>query len=336
MFSLRLRPFKTRLLPSIVTQNRYLYNGCHRLHQRFVSSALRRPVLRVTCFASLYCCYYYLNSNFNYKDIYGLNSLMSFMRFAECLREDDNRRQNKINSPKEHQLFAAIKSGDISSVQKLINEKTIDVNCRHEYGWTPLLLAAVNGWTDICQLLLDSGADINITDEFSSAQKMSLQKNYNYLKVLMSRELEFSDLLSARVSFRGTTALHYAVLADNIETVELLMKRGADPNVENEIGHKAIDYVKEDNKQLRKMLAEYESKFSEIMAQKELEERLRFPLEERIKRVIVGQMSAITTVSAAIRRKQNGWYDENKPLVFLFLGSSGNTIDVKFDYFINC
>ena len=26
---------------------------------------------------------------------------------------------------------------------------------------------------------------------------------------------------------------------------------------------------------------------------------------------------------AAIRRKENGWYDEDHPLVFLFLGSSG-------------
>ena len=26
---------------------------------------------------------------------------------------------------------------------------------------------------------------------------------------------------------------------------------------------------------------------------------------------------------SAIRRKENGWYDEDHPLVFLFLGSSG-------------
>jgi hypothetical protein len=25
----------------------------------------------------------------------------------------------------------------------------------------------------------------------------------------------------------------------------------------------------------------------------------------------------------AVRRKENGWYDEDHPLVFLFLGSSG-------------
>lgn len=28
-------------------------------------------------------------------------------------------------------------------------------------------------------------------------------------------------------------------------------------------------------------------------------------------------------VSAAIRRRENGWHDEEHPLVFLFLGSSG-------------
>lgn len=29
------------------------------------------------------------------------------------------------------------------------------------------------------------------------------------------------------------------------------------------------------------------------------------------------------SLNAAIRRKENGWYDEEHPLVFLFLGSSG-------------
>ncbi len=31
----------------------------------------------------------------------------------------------------------------------------------------------------------------------------------------------------------------------------------------------------------------------------------------------------IYSVSSAIRRRENGWFDANKPLVFLFLGSSG-------------
>ncbi|VDP04167.1 unnamed protein product [Soboliphyme baturini] len=55
----------------------------------------------------------------------------------------------------------------------------------------------------------------------------------------------------------------------------------------------------------------------------ELEDRRRFPLEARIKEVLIGQEGAISAVAAAIRRKENGWYDDEHPLVFLFLGSSG-------------
>lgn len=36
-----------------------------------------------------------------------------------------------------------------------------------------------------------------------------------------------------------------------------------------------------------------------------------------------GQEAAIAIVASTIRRKENGWFDEDHPLVFLFLGSSG-------------
>eukprot|EP00756_Hemistasia_phaeocysticola_P021536 Hpha_TRINITY_DN15780_c1_g8::TRINITY_DN15780_c1_g8_i1::g.41751::m.41751/K03695/clpB; ATP-dependent Clp protease ATP-binding subunit ClpB len=47
------------------------------------------------------------------------------------------------------------------------------------------------------------------------------------------------------------------------------------------------------------------------------------PLEELLRRSIVGQAGAVQAVTAAIRRKENGWHDSNKPLVFLLLGPSG-------------
>lgn len=54
-----------------------------------------------------------------------------------------------------------------------------------------------------------------------------------------------------------------------------------------------------------------------------LEERRRFPLEEQLSKNIVGQEGPITSAAAAIRRREMGWADEEHPLVFLFLGSSG-------------
>ena len=88
---------------------------------------------------------------------------------------------------------------------------------------------------------------------------------------------------------------------------------------------------------------------------REIEENWHYSLEMRLKKNIIGQEGAILTVAAgmifyatksvwkttvwqfwewystdsvfhlfaAIRRRENGWYDEEHPLVFLFLGSSG-------------
>ena len=44
--------------------------------------------------------------------------------------------------------------------------------------------------------------------------------------VLVTREDEFSDRLNTRANFKGCTSLHYAVLADDHEIVDLLLKHG--------------------------------------------------------------------------------------------------------------
>uniref|UniRef100_A0A668SDB7 ClpB homolog, mitochondrial AAA ATPase chaperonin n=1 Tax=Oreochromis aureus TaxID=47969 RepID=A0A668SDB7_OREAU len=173
----------------------------------------------------------------------------------------------------------------------------------------------------VVKVLLEAGADPNAGDHFNNVYDTSREKGIHSLEVLVSREDEFSSRLSSRAGFRGCTALHYATLADDPRAVRMLLEAGANPLQTNGVGHTARAYAKEG--EVSTLLQEWEGKFLELQARREAEERRRFPLERRLKEHIIGQEGAINTVASAIRRKENGWYDEEHPLVFLFLGSSG-------------
>ncbi|KAM4702271.1 mitochondrial disaggregase [Discoglossus pictus] len=218
------------------------------------------------------------------------------------------------------QLLEAARTSNIHDVDRLLSEK-VDPNSRHKLGWTALMVAAIGRNQSIVRSLLRAGADPNLGDEFSSVYETAKEKGVHSLEVLVTREDEFSNRLNNRASFRGCTALHYAVLADDYGTVRELLEGGANPMQKNDMGHTPIDYAREG--ELKKLMKGWETKFQEEQKRRELEERRKFPLEQRLKEHIVGQESAIATVGAAIRRKENGWYDEEHPLVFLFLGSSG-------------
>ncbi|KAK7098087.1 mitochondrial disaggregase-like isoform X2 [Littorina saxatilis] len=217
-------------------------------------------------------------------------------------------------------LLSAARMGVQKEISRLI-ELGADVNCRHDLGWTPLHVAAMNGHSQAVKVLLEAGADPNAGDLYTSPAQMARDKQLHSLQVLIMREEEFSNRLSNKANFRDCTPMHYAVLADDLATTKIILEFGGDPTKENTLGHRPVDYCR--TKDMKDMMEEASKKFEEKRAREEAEERRRFPLELRLKEAIIGQETAIRTVAAAIRRKQNGWYDEDHPLVFLYLGSSG-------------
>ncbi|KAJ6664830.1 hypothetical protein lerEdw1_005802 [Lerista edwardsae] len=268
---------------------------------------------------------------------------------------------SKSHLSKEDALLEAARVSNVSEVSRLLQEGA-SVNTRHKLGWTALMVAAINRNSSMVKHLLAAGADPNLGDDFSSVYETAKEKGLHSLEVLVTREDDFNNRLNNRASFKGCTALHYAVLADDYPSVKLLLEgaspRGreqtepglvflgrelrssstspkavnsavwpdgfperANPLQGNEMGHTPLDYAREG--EVMKVLKTCAVKLQEEQRKKEIEERRRFPLEQRLREHIIGQESAIATVGAAIRRKENGWYDEEHPLVFLFLGSSG-------------
>ncbi|XP_005000797.1 mitochondrial disaggregase isoform X4 [Cavia porcellus] len=182
----------------------------------------------------------------------------------------------------------------------------------------------------------------NPSDKDAALMEAARTNNIQELNRLLSQGAD----INARHRL-GWTALMVAAINRNDSVVQILLAAGADPNLgddfssvyktakeqgihsleganplqRNEMGHTPLDYAREG--EVMKLLRTSEAKYQEKQRKREAEERRRFPLEQRLREHIIGQENAITTVGAAIRRKENGWYDEEHPLVFLFLGSSG-------------
>ncbi|XP_041431202.1 BCL-6 corepressor-like protein 1 isoform X2 [Xenopus laevis] len=94
-----------------------------------------------------------------------------------------------------------------------------DINHRDNAGYTALHEACARGWTDILQILLDNGANVNC-----SAQD-------------------------------GTRPIHDAVVNDNLETVWLLLSYGADPTLATYSGQTPMKLASSEI--MRKFLSNY-------------------------------------------------------------------------------
>ncbi|KAF1801727.1 P-loop containing nucleoside triphosphate hydrolase protein [Mucor lusitanicus] len=228
-------------------------------------------------------------------------------------------------------ICQAIVHNDLKALKRLAEDPNFSPNVYHRYGWTPLQVAVIQDNEPMVKFLLEKGADPNLEDQY-------YPRSHQAANV---RQVDFSEDLLPYRDYRDYTALHYAVIICNPTIVKMLLDHLADPLVRNSHGLTPREYLYyverftgEQNTEIEEMLHKKETSYPKDKAEhderqrkaqllKEKEYRKKHPLEDALKARIVGQLGPIHALASAIRRKQNGWHDEEHPLVFLFCGSSG-------------
>ena len=87
------------------------------------------------------------------------------------------------------QLLAAARKGDAAQVQALL-DKGASVNAKTRYGATPLSYASDRGSVEVVKLLLERGADVNVTDTFYNATPIvwaAQRKHVEVVKMLIGK-----------------------------------------------------------------------------------------------------------------------------------------------------
>ncbi len=179
--------------------------------------------------------------------------------FTAIINDSIDKVQAVINSgadmnavwKKETPLCFALSYGKRWEVAKvLIQSPRVDIDKRgtkvdgfgNEWERTPLLIAAENGQTEIVDLLLKKGADINARDRTNGAplsqgnSALILAAAMNHLdtvQLLLAQSKKPNILFQER---EGKTAFWFAVENENLEMVKLLYSHGSKVNLPDKTG----------------------------------------------------------------------------------------------------
>jgi len=146
-------------------------------------------------------------------------------------------------------LFRAVKSGNIDVV-KLLLEKGADPNVSFDDATgSPLDSAVLGGDPEMVRLLIAGGAKVNykMRGAYTALHSACLAKESPSSLEIVAVLLESGAEVNA-VTHIGLTPLMNAVEADNTSLVKLLLSRGADPSIKNFQGRTALDIAVKNRK----------------------------------------------------------------------------------------
>lgn len=137
-------------------------------------------------------------------------------------------------------LLVAAYKGHLPVVQ-FLHSKGADIEASNASGETPLARAVVMNRTEVVHWLLKQGVQVDRADRIlkrTPLMEASFSGRPQLVKTLLAHQADWSLR-----DVDGRSALHLASQARSLETVELLLQAGADPDWQTHTGETAMDLV---------------------------------------------------------------------------------------------
>jgi ankyrin repeat protein len=150
----------------------------------------------------------------------------------ETIRQNIIRNQSVVGTGYGLALIHAFARRGRTSIVKLLLEKGTDVDALDSDGMTVLICAVIFGHEEMVRLLLENGADIEISSKGNTALiAAAMQNGEHIVRQLLDHGAEIEAKNDA-----GYTALHIASAHAYVKVVQLLLDAGADINTRNKKG----------------------------------------------------------------------------------------------------
>jgi len=135
------------------------------------------------------------------------------------------------------QLHYYCENGMTTSVARMLEMRSIDVEAKRGDGWTCLMTASWNGHLDICRLLIDNGAQLEAKDS-DGRTPLHCAASRGHVEIVRLLCDRGADVQARDDS--GSTPLHFAARCYHISVVEeLVVERNVDINARNKYGSTA-------------------------------------------------------------------------------------------------
>ncbi len=172
----------------------------------------------------------------------------SYDEFFGAIKRDDGRTvltllvrgfdPNTLNPKGDHPLVQALREGSPKAAMALLESPQTKVEVRTPQDESPLMLAALKGYADICKKLISMDADVN-KPGWAPLHYAATGGHLAVIRILLD-----NDAYIDAASPNGTTPLMMAAGYGSVDAVQLLLEAGADPLLKNAQGLTAEDFAR--------------------------------------------------------------------------------------------